>query len=79
MKGALIPAFGANRRDMNFEFVAVSDIWSRRREEGVPYIEKITGFLVDEFHHLKNAASESRGSDVKKLEIQSAKKESRSA
>ena len=47
MKGALIPAFGANRKDMNFEFVAVSDIWSRRREEGVPYIEKITGCKVD--------------------------------
>ncbi len=47
MKGALIPAFGANRKDMNFEFVAVSDIWSRRREEGAPYIEKITGCKVD--------------------------------
>jgi predicted dehydrogenase len=47
MRGALIPAFGANRKDMNFEFVAVSDIWSRRREEGVPYIEKITGCKVD--------------------------------
>jgi predicted dehydrogenase len=47
MKQALIPAFGANRKDMNFEFVAVSDIWNRRREEGVPYIEKITGCKVD--------------------------------
>jgi predicted dehydrogenase len=47
MKQALIPAFGANRKDMNFEFVAVSDIWNRRRDEGVPYIEKITGCKVD--------------------------------
>ena len=47
MRGALIPAFGANCKAMNFEFVAVSDIWNKRREEGVPYIEKITGCKVD--------------------------------
>ena len=28
MKGALIPAFQANAKDMNFEIVAVSDIWN---------------------------------------------------
>jgi diacylglycerol O-acyltransferase len=45
----------------------------------VPDIEKITEFLVDEFENLKKAASESRGSDVKKIEIRSARKEPRSA
>jgi predicted dehydrogenase len=43
MKGALIPAFHQNAQDMNFEFVAVSDIWSRRREEGSAYIQKVCG------------------------------------
>ena len=43
MKGALIPAFHTNAQDMNFEFVAVSDIWNRRREEGAAYIHKICG------------------------------------
>ena len=28
---------------MNFEFVAVSDIWNRRREEGAAYIQKVSG------------------------------------
>jgi hypothetical protein len=34
MKGALIPAFLQHSKELNFEFVAVSDIWNRRREEG---------------------------------------------
>jgi predicted dehydrogenase len=43
MKDALIPAFHQNAQDMNFEFVAVSDIWSRRRDEGAAYIQKLCG------------------------------------
>lgn len=46
MKGALIPAFLENSKDMNFEFVAVSDIWNRRREEGAAYIQKLSGSPV---------------------------------
>jgi predicted dehydrogenase len=43
MKSALIPAFLQSSKDMNFQFVAVSDIWSRRREEGAAYIQKLSG------------------------------------
>jgi predicted dehydrogenase len=43
MKGALIPAFQQYAKEMNFEFVAVSDIWSRRREEGSAFIQKLSG------------------------------------
>ena len=43
MKGALIPAFLRHANEMNFEFVAVSDIWNRRREEGAARIQKLTG------------------------------------
>ncbi len=46
MKGALIPAFHLNEKDMNFEFVAVSDIWNRQREEGAAYIQKVCGNSV---------------------------------
>jgi predicted dehydrogenase len=46
MKQSLIPAFHQNSKDMNFEFVAVSDIWNRRREEGAAYIQKICGVSV---------------------------------
>ena len=34
MKQALIPSFLMHNKEMNFEFVAISDLWSRRREEG---------------------------------------------
>jgi predicted dehydrogenase len=43
MKQALIPAFQHNAKEMNFEFVAVSDIWNRRREEAVSYVQKVCG------------------------------------
>jgi predicted dehydrogenase len=43
MKQALIPAFSQHAKEMNFQFVAVSDIWSLRREEGAAYIQKVSG------------------------------------
>ena len=47
MKQALIPAFLQNSKDTNFQFVAVSDIWNRRREEGAAYIQKQSGSPVE--------------------------------
>ncbi len=47
MKQALIPAFLENSKEMNFEFVAVSDLWNRRREEGTAYIQKLSGAPVE--------------------------------
>ena len=43
---SLIPAFARLAGDLNFELVGLSDIWSRRREEGVAYIAKLTGKQV---------------------------------
>jgi predicted dehydrogenase len=43
MKGGDLPAFHANAKDMNFQIVAVSDIWKMRREEGADFIEKLCG------------------------------------
>src|ERR1700754_4555557 len=47
MKGALIPSFLQHNKEMNFEIVAISDLWSRRRDEGVAYIDKLCGCKVD--------------------------------
>src|ERR1700739_15315 len=47
MKGALIPSFLQHAKELNFEFVAISDLWNQRREEGVAYIEKLSGTRVD--------------------------------
>ncbi len=47
MKQALIPSFHMHQKEMNFEFVAISDLWNQRREEGVAYIQKVSGDKVD--------------------------------
>ena len=47
MREGDLPAFQKNAKDMNFQIVAVSDIWSRRREEGAAFIEKLCGNPVD--------------------------------
>jgi predicted dehydrogenase len=47
MKQSLIPAFLESAKELNFEFVAISDLWSRRRDEGVAYIQKLSGATVD--------------------------------
>ncbi len=47
MKSSLIPSFLVHAKDCNFEFVAVSDIWNRRREEGAAYVAKLSGSKVD--------------------------------
>lgn len=45
-KHSLIPALLKFTGSMNFEIVAVSDIWNRRRDEGVGFIEAKTGKKV---------------------------------
>lgn len=42
-RSSLIPAFLKNASELNFEFVALSDIWNRRRDEGAAHLEKLTG------------------------------------
>ena len=39
----LIPAFQNYADELNFEIVAVSDIWKVRRDEGVAFLQKLTG------------------------------------
>jgi len=47
MLGGDVPAFVANQKDMNFELVAVSDIWSRARERAAAAVEKACGSKID--------------------------------
>jgi predicted dehydrogenase len=46
-RSSLLPAFLENANSLNFEFVAVSDIWDRRREEGKAQISKLSGKAID--------------------------------
>jgi len=42
-KSSLSKAFGSLSKQHNCEFVGLSDIWNRRRDEGTDYIKKLTG------------------------------------
>jgi predicted dehydrogenase len=59
-RGSLIPSFLKSAPELNFEFVALSDIWSRRRDEGAAYVARLSGKQValarnnDELYENKN-------------------------
>ncbi len=42
-KSSLFPSFQAYQKELNFEFVGLSDIWNRRRDEGKAFLEKELG------------------------------------
>jgi predicted dehydrogenase len=48
---ALIPSFMLHARELNFDFVAVSDIWGRRRDEGAEFISKLVGHPIEKAHN----------------------------
>jgi predicted dehydrogenase len=43
VRSALIPSFLKVADGLNFEIVALSDIWAKRREDGAAYLSKLTG------------------------------------
>jgi predicted dehydrogenase len=45
-RSSLIPAFLKHAPELNFEIVAVSDIWNRRRKEGAAFLTEATGQSV---------------------------------
>ena len=47
----LLPAFRASAKALDFEIVALSDIWSRRREEGVAQTAQALGTPVRGFRN----------------------------
>jgi predicted dehydrogenase len=58
-KDAHLPSFMASNKDLNFDIVAVSDIWKKRREEGQAYLKDKLGHDIkaclnnDELYKLK--------------------------
>ena len=45
-KGALIPAMLGHAKELNYQFTAVSDIWSRRRDECQAYVQGKSGLAI---------------------------------
>ncbi|MCB0655713.1 MAG: Gfo/Idh/MocA family oxidoreductase [Saprospiraceae bacterium] len=62
-RGSLIPAFQNNYQETNFEIVALSDIWNRRREEGAAYLKERFGTTID-VHPNNEALYEANGIDA---------------
>ena len=50
-RSSLLPSFMNHAKELNFEFSAISDIWSRRRDEGKAEIKGKTGFDVTLFRN----------------------------
>ena len=50
-RSSLIPSFEACAAELGFDVVGVSDIWKRRREEGVAYFQQKYGQTVKPFHN----------------------------
>jgi predicted dehydrogenase len=50
-KGTLSKAFLANSKNLNMEFIAVSDIWNERREQGSNYLTELQGIKVTAYRN----------------------------
>ena len=50
-KFAHLPVYRAMGKELNFELAAVSDIWNRRRDEGVAAITQVMGTKPRAFHN----------------------------
>ena len=50
-KNSHVPPYKAMMKEMNFEMVAVSDIWNRRRDEGKAFIDKELGTDVKAYRN----------------------------
>jgi predicted dehydrogenase len=50
-RGAHLPVYGTLGKEQNFEFTAVSDIWSLRREQAVAGVAKATGSKIKAYRN----------------------------
>ena len=48
-RSSLLPAFTSHHKELNFDMVAVSDIWKRRREEGQAILKEKLGHDIKTF------------------------------
>jgi predicted dehydrogenase len=50
-KASLVPSFMDHSKELNFEFVAVSDIWNRRRDEAEAFMKESTGNTIKKYRN----------------------------
>ncbi|PSR54852.1 oxidoreductase [Adhaeribacter arboris] len=50
-RSSLVPSFLDHQKEMNFDFVAVSDIWNRRRDEAEAFIKEKAGMKIKKYRN----------------------------
>src|SRR5690606_26316005 len=50
-RSSLFPSFLNHNKELNFEIVAVSDLWKLRREEGQGFLKQRTGNEITAFRN----------------------------
>lgn len=50
-KSSLFPSFQDHAKKMNFEFVGVSDIWNRRRDEAAAFVKEKAGISIAQYRN----------------------------
>jgi predicted dehydrogenase len=50
-KSSLYPSFMNHAKELNFEFVGVSDIWNRRRDEAEAFVKEKSGTTIKKFRN----------------------------
>lgn len=50
-KSSLLPSFMNHAKELNFEFVGVSDIWNRRRDEAEAFLKDKTGQSIKKYRN----------------------------
>lgn len=50
-KASLYPSFMNHAKELNFELVAVSDIWNRRRDEAEAFVKRKSGISIKKFRN----------------------------
>lgn len=69
-RGSLFPAFMNHAKELNFEFVAVSDLWNRRRDEAEAFVKEKTGNTIAKYRN--NDELYAAGKDIDAVMISTA-------
>jgi len=61
---SLLPAFLEHHKDLNFDIVAVCDLWNKRRAEGQAALEKAMGHTVTPYRNTEELYAQCRDLDA---------------
>lgn len=63
-RSSLMPSFLEHHKALNFDFVAVCDLWNRRRDEGKAALEKATGHTIATYRNTEEMFATAKDIDA---------------